>query len=178
MSWLLSHVKRDTFQQHKTWENVCLDMMKKNLVQQAKAKGEKYAIALSASANKGKTSILKIFADGFRYDPSVSLVDMAPMGCGDEMWCFLYDDIYIGIATGGDDDTMIDTAFDFFKKNKCQIVFCATRYYSNSPSWTEFVCRCKKDGFIDDWQGVKEYSQATLSIIYHDIAENTLKMML
>lgn len=153
--------------------------MKQNLIQQVKETGKKYAIALSASANNGKTAILKAFADCFRGDPSVSLVDMASMKTGhDEMWCFLKDSINIGIATGGDNDTSISMAFDFFKKNECKIVFCATRYYSNTSSWAEFVKRCKNDGYERDWESVKGYSPATLSIMHDDIVKNVLIKML
>ena len=153
--------------------------MKSNLIQQVKANGCKYAIALSANANRGKTSILKMFVDFFRRDDSEVMLDMEPMGNNkDEMWCFELDGVKIGIATGGDDASMVDKAFDFFVKNECKIVFCATRYYSNSPSWSRFVYRCANDGYNQDWQGVDAYSIAILEKMHLDIAENVLRNML
>ena len=153
--------------------------MKSNLIEQVKTCGGKYAIALSANANKGKTAILKIFADTFRRDAAVAMLDMKPMGNNkDEMWCFLQDGVKIGIATGGDDPDMIDTAFDFFKTNGCDLVFCATRYYSNAPSWLRFVDRCTTDGYVYDWQGVSAYSPETLDAMHLDIAKNVLRKML
>ena len=153
--------------------------MKKDLVNAVKSTGNKYAIALSASANRGKTSILRKFVDIFRADVNYRLVDVAPMNTGkDEMWCFEESNVRIGIITGGDDDTAIDMGFDFAKRNDCQIVFCATRYYASSPSWKQFVNRCSRDGYVDDWQTVKAYSDATLDVMHFDVARNVLWSML
>lgn len=153
--------------------------MKSNLIEQVKTCGGKYAIALSANANKGKTAILKMFADTFRSDAAVAVLDMKPMGNNkDEMWCFLQDGVTIGIATGGDDADMIDKAFDFFKANGCNLVFCATRYNSDEPSWMEFLSRCGADGYSHDWQGVDSYSPETLDVMHLDIAKNVLREML
>ena len=156
------------------------EMEKQGLIGQVK-KGatKKIAIALSANKDHGKTSILKALADIFRARKGVSLVDMQPMGTDvDEMWCFDIDGVHIGIATGGDDADAIDMAFDFFKKNDCRIVFCATRYYSNSPSWSQFVTRCDNEKYDKDWQGVDEHSPEVLEIMHNDVAENVLFKML
>ena len=139
----------------------------------------KIAIALSANKDHGKTSILKALANIFRAGNGVSLVDVRPMGTGvDEMWCFEKNGVRIGIATGGDDDNAVNVAFDFFEKNTCRIVFCATRYYSNSPSWNQFVTRCDNGGYDRDWQGVDEHSPEVLEIMDKDVAENVLFKML
>ena len=155
-------------------------MDKQGLIGQVKKNATtKIAIALSANKDHGKTSILKALADMFRAKKGVSLVDMRPMGTDvDEMWCFEKGGIRIGIATGGDDADAIDMAFGFFKKNACRIVFCATRYYSNSPSWTQFVTRCENEGYVRDWQGVDEHSPEVLEIMHKDVAENVLFKML
>ena len=154
--------------------------MRNNLMSEARTNGKKkFAIALSAAANHGKTSILRALADIFRTRNGVLLVDMQPMGTDvDEMWCFEKDGIHIGIATGGDDADAINMAFDFFEKNKCRIVFCATRYYSNSPSWNRFVTRCDSDGFERDWQGVDVHTLEVLKVMHQDVAENVLFKML
>ena len=153
--------------------------MKSNLINAVKTTGKKYAIALSASANRGKTSILKKLVDMFRADDAAVLVDVAPMKTRiDEMWCFIKDEMRIAIVTGGDTAEMIDAGFDFAKKNGCQILFCSTRYYSNSPSWQQFVNRCGSDGYERDWQTVKVYSKATLNVMHDDVAQNVLWKML
>ena len=175
-----SHAKCVASHRQVAWEEEeGIVVMKSNLIQQVKTSGGKYAIALSANANRGKTTILKMFADSFRRNDLAVMVDMESMGNRkDEMWCFDLDGVKIGIATGGDDASMIDKAFDFFVKNECEIVFCATRYYSNSPSWGKFVDRCTRDGYNQDWQGVDAYSLAILEKMHLDIAENVLRKML
>lgn len=153
--------------------------VKKDLLNLVKTTGSKYAIALSANANHGKTSILKKLTDEFRANKSAVLVNVSPMQSNnDEMWCFELDGVRIGVVTGGDDASAVDARFDFAIKNGCQILFCATRYYSNSPSWNEFLARCQNDGYIDDWQKVDEYSDATLDVMHSDIAQNVLWKML
>lgn len=155
-------------------------MDKKNLIEQVKRDSTlKIAIALSANKDHGKTSILKALADIFRAKDGVSLVAMQTMGTDvDEMWCFEEEGVRVGIASGGDDDNAINMAFDFFKKNLCRIVFCATRYYSNSPSWSQFVIRCDNEGYERDWQSVDVHTPEVLKIMHQDVAENVLHAML
>ena len=77
--------------------------MKQDLINLVKTTGNKYAVALSANANHGKTSILLKLADKFRADKYAALVDVAPMKTGnDEMWCFAKDGVCICVVTGGD----------------------------------------------------------------------------
>ena len=153
--------------------------MKQDLINLVKTTGNKYAVALSASANRGKTSILLKLADKFRADKTVVLVDVAPMLTEkDEMWCFEMAGVNIGVVTGGDDANAVDRGFDFADRNKCKILFCATRYYSNSPSWQQFLKRCSSGGYTYDWQTVKQYSEATLEVMHRDVAENVLLKML
>ena len=154
-------------------------LYKEDLINAVKSTGNKYAIALSASTNRGKTAILRKLADIFRADVNYRLVDVAPMKTDkDEMWCFEHSGVRMGIITGGDDDTAVDMGFDFASRNNCQIVFCATRYYANSPSWKQFVNRCSSGGYIYDWQTVKVYSDATLDVMHSDVAQNVLWSML
>ena len=153
--------------------------MKKDLIHLVKTTGKKYAVALSASANRGKTTILRKLADIFRSNHDVTLVDMAPMSTGiDEMWCFEQDGVRICVVTGGDDAEAIDIGFDFARKNDCRILFCATHYYSNSPSWQQFVSRCNNEGYTSDWQTVKAYSTETLNVMHEDVAKNVMYKML
>lgn len=153
--------------------------MKKDLIHLVKTTGNKYAVALSANANHGKTAILKKLADAFRANKAATLVDMAPMKSpNDEMWCFEMDGVSICVVTGGDDASAVDDGFNFAARNSCKILFCATRYYSNSPSWNEFANRCKTDGYIDDWQTADAYSDETLDAMNTDIAQNVLWEML
>ena len=156
-----------------------IDCMKQDLINLVRKTGKKYVVALSASANRGKTSILLELVDIFRANKTVALVDMAPMlTAKDEMWCFEMDGIKIGVVTGGDDAKAIDMGFDFADRNNCRILFCATRYYSNSPSWQQFLKRCSSGGYAYDWQTVKQYSEATLEVMHRDVAENVLLKML
>ena len=153
--------------------------MKQDLINLVKTTGNKYAVALSASANQGKTSILLRLADKFRADKTAVLVDVSPMKtANDEMWCFEKDGVNICVVTGGDNPEAINMGFDFAKKNDCKVLFCATRYYSNSPSWQSFIDRCAKDGYLDDWQSVYEYSETTIEMMHRDVAENVLLKML
>lgn len=153
--------------------------MKKDLINLVKTTGNKYAVALSANANHGKTSTLKKLADAFRAIKVATLVDVSPMQShNDEMWCFEMDRVRICVITGGDDASAVDAGFDFAAKNECQILFCATRYYSNSPSWSEFLKRCQSDGYAHDWQTTDAYSDATLDAMHTDIAQNVLWKML
>lgn len=153
--------------------------MKENLIHLVKTTGKKYAVALSASANRGKTSILLKLADLFRADKNAALIDMAPMlTANDEMWCFEKEGVRIGIVTGGDDKQSIDKGFEFAHKNDCKILFCATRYYTNSPSWQGFINGCANECYEYDWQTVRAYSEATLETMYRDVAENVLLKML
>ena len=156
-----------------------IDCMKQDLINLVRKTGKKYVVALSASANRGKTSILLELVDIFRANKTVALVDMAPMlTAKDEMWCFEMDGIRIGVVTGGDDAKAVDMGFDFADRNDCRILFCATRYYSNSPSWQQFLKRCSSGGYAYDWQTVKQYSEATLEVMHRDVAENVLLKML
>ena len=153
--------------------------MKKDLIHLVKTTGKKFAVALSASANRGKTTILRKLADIFRADKNVALVDMMPMETGiDEMWCFEQDGVRICVVTGGDDAEAVDMGFNFARKNDCMILFCATHYYSNSPSWQQFVNRCEKEGYVRDWQTVKAYSVETLNVMHDDVAKNIMHGML
>ena len=153
--------------------------MKKDLINLVKTTGKKYAVALSASANHGKTSILLRLADIFRADKTAALVDVAPMKTdNDEMWCFEKDRVRICVVSGGDDSEAVDMGFDFAKKNDCKILFCATHYNSNSSSWQSYSDRCAKDGYVNDWQPVDVYSDAVLDAMHCDVAENVLLKML
>ena len=64
-----------------------IDCMKQDLINLVRKTGKKYVVALSASANRGKTSILLELVDIFRANKTVALVDMAPMlTAKEEMW--------------------------------------------------------------------------------------------
>ena len=122
-----------------------------NLAEAVRTSHSKQAIALCGAANTGKTHTLKKLADWFR-DRDASIIAMKDMGNGrDELWAFVYQDVRIGIATGGDNQELLTAAFTFFAANACDIVYCATRYRADSSSWTEFQKECSSRGFTIHW---------------------------
>lgn len=128
-----------------------MDSCMQNLAEAVRTSHSKQAIALCGAANTGKTHTLKKLADWFR-DRDANIIAMKDMGNGrDELWAFVYQDVCIGIATGGDNQELITAAFTFFAANACDIVYCSTRYRADSSSWTEFQKECSNRGFTIHW---------------------------
>ena len=128
------------------------------LVETVRASRSKQAIALCGAANTGKTHVLKKLSDWFR-DRDANIIAMKDMGNGrDELWAFDYQDVCIGIATGGDNQELITAAFTFFAANACDIVYCSTRYRADSSSWTEFQKECSNRGFTIHWTNSMDIS--------------------
>ena len=132
-------------------KNEEMDSSMQKLVETVRASRSKQAIALCGAANTGKTHVLKKLSNWFR-DRDAIIIAMKDMGNGrDELWAFGYQDVCIGIATGGDNQELITAAFTFFAANACDIVYCSTRYRADSSSWTEFQKECSSRGFTIHW---------------------------
>ena len=61
--------------------------------------------------------------------------------CSDRRCCVVYNDIAVGVGTGGDDGDAVRKNIQYFENHNCEVVFLATRTKSTHSSWTE----------VDDW---------------------------
>lgn len=126
------------------------------------------AVALCAAANRGKTTTLKLLIEKLCSDGAVVLEEK---GNSDVLFCCKYKGKTIGVATGGDDGSSVETDFCFFNKYNCDMVFCATRLRSDSDSWKAFykqtyaqrvrvICVRKKEADVETDQVTVNVTQA------------------
>ena len=97
------------------------------------------AVALYASANKGKTTTLKLLIENLKVSGGAVVAEKPIVdGSQDMLFCCKYRGKTIGVATGGDEGPILQIAFHFFRTYNCDIVFCATRTRSDSSSARSF----------------------------------------
>ena len=120
-------------------DNILIAMSE--LAKRYEGNGIHLAVALYAAANRGKTTTLKVLIELLsRLVRKEDIVEEKSVfeGSSDDLFCCKYIGKTVGVATGGDNDAAVKTAFDFFNKYNCDIVFVATRSRSDSSSWKEF----------------------------------------
>ena len=109
----------------------------KDYSQQIPSREPMLAVALYAAANNGKTKTLNalirllLAAEG-------EMLEEIKLGGEDRQVVLNYDGRIVGVGTGGDLGGVVSENFKFFKKHRCDIVFCATRKRSDSSSWEAF----------------------------------------
>ena len=99
------------------------------------------AIALYGAAQRGKTPTLNMLIDDLKSAASRVVCEVCIQGCNDRRCCVVYNEVIVGVGTGGDDGNAVHENIQYFENHNCEIVFLATRTKSTHASWTA----------LDDW---------------------------
>ena len=99
------------------------------------------AIALYGAAQRGKTPTLNMLIDDLKNAASKVVCEVRIQGCNDRRCCVVYNDIIVGVGTGGDNGNAVHENIQYFENHNCEVVFLATRTKATHSSWMA----------VDDW---------------------------
>lgn len=146
----------------------------------------KKVFVLSGSSGSGKTNALHTLAlllNGMpgKYVFNVTLSDALPTSLPVNYDCkYIFEEVAtgrkIGISTGGDTAYVIDSAFDYFINNNCDIGFLASKSYGSSVNQVELRSNAVGVVPVYFWL-IWSYVIRNINIVQRDVARQLESMI-